>query len=157
MIHCDQRGALMTELEVFVESILPRVEAADTALHNGDASKRAVMWSHDDPVTLFGAAFTASGWSEVGSTFDLLASRFSNCASWEFELLAAGASGDLAYTVGIERTTASVAGAPATPYALRVTTIFRREDGEWKIVHRHGDPYDAAAEDVTSRIARSDK
>jgi ketosteroid isomerase-like protein len=23
---------------------------------------------------------------------------------------------------------------------LRVTTIFRREDGEWRVVHRHGDP-----------------
>jgi len=147
----------MTEFEAFVESILPRLAAADTALHNGDASRRAAMWSHDDPVTLFGAAFTASGWSAVGSTFDLLASRFSNCASWDFELLAAGASGDLAYTAGIERTTASVAGAPPTSYALRVTTIFRREDGEWKVVHRHGDPYDAAAGDLASRLARADE
>jgi hypothetical protein len=24
--------------------------------------------------------------------------------------------------------------------AVRVTTIFRPEDGEWKVVHRHGDP-----------------
>ena len=47
---------------------------------------------------------------------------------------------DLAYIVGIEHTTASVRGAPAVPYSLRVTTIFRREGGEWKVVHRHGDP-----------------
>jgi ketosteroid isomerase-like protein len=146
----------MTDLDAFVEEMLPRLEAADTALHNGDASKRAAMWSHVDPVTLFGAAFTASGWSAIGSTFDLLASRFSNCTSWDFELLASGASGDLAYTVGIERTTASVAGAPPTAYALRVTTIFRREDGAWKVVHRHGDPYDDAAGDLVSRLASPD-
>lgn len=69
-----------------------------------------------------------------------LAERFSNCESFEYEVIAAGASGDLAYIVGIEHTTASVWGAPPEPYALRVTTIFRREDGEWKVVHRHGDP-----------------
>jgi ketosteroid isomerase-like protein len=25
------------------------------------------------------------------------------------------------------------------PYMLRVTTVFRREDGEWRVAHRHGD------------------
>ncbi len=145
----------MTDLDDFLASTLPRLEAAETALHNGDASQRMAMWSRNDPVTLFGAAFAGCGWAEVGPTFDFLASRFSNCTSWEFELAGAGVSGDLAYIVGIERTTASVAGAPATPYSLRVTTIFRREDGEWKIVHRHGDPHDASAGQLASRVRQS--
>ena len=51
----------------------------------------------------------------------------------------AGVSGDLAYTVGFEHTSVSVDGVPVEPYTLRVTHIYRREDGEWKIVHRHGD------------------
>ena len=51
---------------------------------------------------------------------------------------AAGVSGDLAYTVGYEHTTASVNGTPSS-YILRVTHVYRRENGEWKVVHRHGD------------------
>jgi ketosteroid isomerase-like protein len=36
------------------------------------------------------------------------------------------------------------------PYTLRVTTILRREDGQWRVVHRHGDPPpdSASARDV---------
>ena len=64
----------------------------------------------------------------------------SNCESFEYEVVAAGVSGDLAYMAGIEHTTASVGGGAPARYSLRVTTILRREDGEWKVVHRHGDP-----------------
>jgi ketosteroid isomerase-like protein len=145
----------MTELDTFLESTLPRLKAADTALHNGDATQRIAMWSHTDPVTLFGAALSADGWAEIRPIFDALGSRFSDCASFEFEIQAAGVSGDLAYLVGIEHTTASVAGAPAAPYSLRVTTVLRREDGEWKIVHRHGDPYDPAAGELAARLQQS--
>jgi ketosteroid isomerase-like protein len=57
---------------------------------------------------------------------------------YSFEVLAAGVSGDLAYTIGFEHKTVSIDGRPTT-YTLRVTHVYRREDGEWKIVHRHGD------------------
>jgi ketosteroid isomerase-like protein len=33
-----------------------------------------------------------------------------------------------------------VGGATPEAYELRVTEVFRREDGEWKVVHRHADP-----------------
>ncbi len=79
------------------------------------------MWSHNDPVTLFGAVATKSGWGEIGPTFDWLASNFSNCESFEYEVVAAGVSGDLGYIAGIEHTTASVGGAPPATYSLRVT------------------------------------
>lgn len=135
----------MTETEEFLASMLPRLRAADTALHDGDAGLRKTLWSTTDPVTLFGAAMMTSGWPQIEATFDWLASRFSDCASFEIEVVAAGASGDLAYLVAIEHTTAAIGGAAPTPYALRVTTIFRREAGEWKIVHRHADPLPESA------------
>jgi ketosteroid isomerase-like protein len=71
--------------------------------------------------------------------FDWLESQFSN-GTYEYEVLAAGASGDLGYIVGVEHSSASIGGAEPEAYELRVTTICRREDGEWKVVHRHADP-----------------
>jgi ketosteroid isomerase-like protein len=105
-----------------------------------DATLRMEMWSQRDPVTLFGAKVPLnSGWDEVSRTFGWLASTFSDNTAYEFELLAAGVSGDLAYTVAFEHTSVSINGVPAEPYTLRVTHVYRREEGEWKIVHRHGD------------------
>lgn len=142
----------MNDRDVFLDAMLPRLEAADKALHNGDASARAVLWSRKEPVTLFGAAVTTIGWEKVSATFDWLASRFSNCTAFAYDVLAAGVSGDLAYIVGVEHTTAAIGDDPPAEYALRVTTIFRREGGEWRIIHRHGDPYDRSSADVALRL-----
>ena len=130
----------MSETEEFLASVLPRLKVADSALHNGDAARRKAMWSTAEPVTLFGAAMMTTGWPEIEVTFDRLATRFSDCTAFDIEVVAAGASGDLAYLVAYEHTTAAIGGEPPAPYVLRVTTIFRREAGEWKVVHRHADP-----------------
>ena len=139
----------MSEVKDFLAAAMPHLEESDTQLHDGNAGPRIAFWSHREPVTLFGAAATKNGWSEIQPVFEWLASSFSNCQSFKYDVLAAGASGDLAYVVGIERTTASIRGEPPVQYSLRVTTIFRREDGEWRVVHRHGDPM----EDTESRLA----
>jgi ketosteroid isomerase-like protein len=129
----------MTETEEFLAATMPRLTEAETALHNGDPAGRIAMWSRTDPLTVFGAALSASGWAGVGPMFDKLGTTFTGCESYRNEIVAAGASGDLAYIVALEHTTASVHGAPAQPFVLRATTVFRREDGEWKVVHRHAD------------------
>ena len=102
------------------------------------------MWSTKDPVTLFGAGMSGRGWDKVSGTFRSIASRWSDGPDQRVEILAAGVSGDLAYTVELEHTSVSVDGVPAEPYTLRITQVYRREDGEWKVVHRHGDqiPFD---------------
>ena len=60
------------------------------------------------------------------------------CTSYSLELQAFDFVGDMAYTAGLEHTSASVDGQPRT-YTLRATQVYRREDGEWKVAHRHGD------------------
>jgi ketosteroid isomerase-like protein len=82
----------------------------------------------------------ASGQAPLSASYACSRERFSTCTTFRFELVAAGVSGDLAYTVGYEHTAVSIDGVPAEPYMLRVTHVYRRENGEWKIVHRHADP-----------------
>ena len=60
------------EREVFLAATLPRLEAADTALHGGDPGPRIAMWSRRDPVTLFGAALSGTGWEQIGAVFERL-------------------------------------------------------------------------------------
>ncbi len=125
--------------EEFLTSMLPRLTAADTALHNGDAAPRKALWARTDPVTLFGAAMMTTGWPAIEAIFDWLAARFADCTSFEIEVVAAGASGDLAYLVALEHTTASLGGDPPASYSLRVTTVCRREAEGWQVIHRHAD------------------
>jgi ketosteroid isomerase-like protein len=130
----------MAEVDDFMGAVLPTLRETEIAFHNGDAGPRSIIWSHADPVTLFGAHLTRRGWTQLGPAFEFLASRFSDCQSYEFEVVAAGASGDLAYVVAYEHSTLSIGGAPPEAYVLRVTLVFRRENGEWRQAHRHADP-----------------
>lgn len=58
-----------------------------------------------------------------------------------YERISEYATADLAYIVEIEREQAKLRTADEiTPFSLRATTIFRREDGNWRIAHRHADP-----------------
>jgi ketosteroid isomerase-like protein len=141
----------VSEAEDFLAVVLPRLEKVDTAFHNGDAGPRFALWSHNDPVTLLGASLSGIGWGEIGPAFELLASQFSDAKSFEIEVIAADAKGDLGYLVAIEHSRVSIRDT-ARNYALRVTTILRRENGEWKVVHRHADPVpdDEPSEDQPS-------
>jgi ketosteroid isomerase-like protein len=113
---------------------------AERALHDGDPEPRIALWSQRDPVTLLGAWVPArSGWAELEPVFRALADQFSDVTDYRMELIACEAIGDMGYTVALEQGTLKINGEPAQ-VKLRATHVWRREDGEWKIVHRHGDP-----------------
>lgn len=128
----------MTEQDDFLSWVGSRLKDAEIAIHNGDAAPRFAIWSTKDPVTVFGAWRSGTGQEEVGDIFRRLEDSFSDCTSYSHEVIAAGVDGDMAYTVGYEHTQASVNGEPRK-YTLRVTQVYRREDGEWKVAHRHAD------------------
>jgi ketosteroid isomerase-like protein len=128
----------MSDRDDFLEWVRTRLYDAEVALHNGDIAPRLAIWSTKEPVTVLGASKSSTNYQETNDVFIALEQTFSDCASYSFELIAADVVGDMAYTVGYEHTQASVNGEPRT-YALRATQVYRREDGEWKVAHRHAD------------------
>jgi len=128
----------MGEREDFLDWFNTTWRAAEVALHNGDAAPRFRTWSEREPVTLFGAWFNAQSPEAAREIFLKLARGFSDMTSSSIQLISAEVSGNLAYTVHREITSLSVDGEPRS-YTLRVTQIYRQEDGEWRVVHRHGD------------------
>ena len=69
------------------------------------------------------------------------ASQFRDGEIVGYEVVERYVTPELAYVVRLERARAKVGGSEdIAPIALRVTMIFRPENGTWKIVHRHADP-----------------
>lgn len=114
---------------------------ADRALLNGDASPTLQLFSHRDDATLLGAAGGCTvGGTEAAERLRWVASQ-SRGGTTAYEHLAIGVTDDMAYTVSIQRGDQLFAGADTSMQsALRVTEIYRREEGVWKLVHRHADP-----------------
>jgi ketosteroid isomerase-like protein len=125
------------------EAFLSQFEDGTSGFINGDNTLWLENASKRDAVTIMGAwgAFE-KGWSEVKPRYDWAAARFvESGAEVEVEYISSVVSGDMAYTVAIERSKALIVGQdkPA-PLALRVTHIYMKEDGVWKLMHRHADP-----------------
>jgi ketosteroid isomerase-like protein len=108
----------------------------------GNPEPLKALYSHQAYVTIanpFGPAVL--GWEQVAPTMERAASIYRDGEIVGFENLAKHATRDLAYIVEVERYRAKVAGRDEiAPFALRVTSVLRPEDGTWKVVHRHADP-----------------
>ena len=79
------------------------------------------------------------GAAEVGIRYEVDVRAFSAGSHTHLEILDSGASGDLAYWTGIQTFEGTVGDKPTT-MNIRLTELYRREDGQWKLFHRHADP-----------------
>ena len=120
---------------------LDRADAAQRALQNGEADAYKALWHHGEDVTLSGGfgGTIERGWPAISSRLDWVASQFSK-GSNTIERVASGWSGDLGYVVQAEHITFQVPGQTAlTTRDYRVTMLFRRVGGQWRIIHRQAD------------------
>ena len=132
----------MTPVDELSEIMDKAVDALANGLVAGNPEPFKALWSHDPDVTVLGGfGGYALGWDEVSKNADFAASRFHGARSFGVKKLAHSASGDLGYAVWIEQGEVRVEGRDDfVPIVIRVTHVFRRQDGAWKIIHRHGDP-----------------
>ncbi|HMG26156.1 MAG TPA: nuclear transport factor 2 family protein [Acidimicrobiia bacterium] len=107
----------------------------------GDPEPKKKLYSRRDDATLANPLGPpARGWRQIEQTLEHASSILHDGELLGFDRISEGASGDLAYIVEIERYRVRAGDAEQVgPSTLRVTTVFRREDGEWKIAHRHAD------------------
>lgn len=126
-----------------LRAFLRQFERAHDRFINGDARQWRQIASRAPDATIMGGwgGFERGG-RQVAGRYDWAASRFRESgARTRVEYLSAEVSGDLAYTVSIERSRVRLADADTTAtLALRATHVFRRENGAWRLVHRHADP-----------------
>ena len=123
------------------EAAMSQLSAAQRDFAGGDASGTKRLYSHREDVTVFGGfGGFERGWAEVGPRLEWAASQFSR-GSYSQEQLSATVGTDVACLVSLERWSyANPHNFADTLVELRVTQLFRREDGEWRLVHRHADP-----------------
>ena len=125
-----------------VDELIEQFHLASDEFLKGNPEPVNKLWSRRDDVTLanpFGPA--VRGWDEVAKVTEHAASQVRDGQLVSVEIVAKHVTSELAYVVEIERPKAKVGGSKdITPFALRVTMIFRPEEGTWSIVHRHADP-----------------
>ncbi len=129
-----------------VDQLIEQFHLASGEFLKGNPKPTQELFSHREDVTLanpFGPA--VRGWDEVAKVSEHAASQVRDGEFVSAEIIEKNVTPELAYVVEIEQAKAKIGGSEdITPFALRVTMIFRPEDGEWKIVHRHADPITTA-------------
>jgi ketosteroid isomerase-like protein len=115
-----------------------RFYAALNRMLNGDAGALSEVWSHEsDVTTMHPIGGRQVGWEQVRPVWEQVAHICSRGqVRLDDQLLRIG--GDLADEVGTERGQGTMAGQTLT-FEHRVTNVYRREAGGWKIVHHHTD------------------
>ena len=116
-----------------------RLYAALNRMANGDGGALAEVWSHSASVTaMHPIGGREVGWGAVGASFEAVGRKAAN-GKIELKDQLIRTAGDMAYELGIEHGHLKLAGHPVT-IEHRVTNIYMREAGAWKVVHHHADP-----------------
>jgi ketosteroid isomerase-like protein len=143
------------ELAASVQAAIDRLHAAMAKVANGDVSAIKALYSHTaDATSFYGWGGYEKGWDNVARRWDWAGSQFKG-GRVRYENVSTVIAPELFYVTEIEtyadQSMANVEG--KTGWSNRVTHIFRREAGEWRLVHRHGNRLEAQFE-PSARLSR---
>jgi ketosteroid isomerase-like protein len=112
--------------------------AALNKMVKGSAQSLSDIWSHNSEVTtMHPIGGRQVGWKDVWATWDQTAQVASE-GHVELRDQLIRVVGDMAYEIGVEKAGITIAGQKVTDQ-VRVTNIYQKEGGKWKIVHHHSD------------------
>jgi ketosteroid isomerase-like protein len=134
------KSAAQSEFDDFMD----RCHEALAQQTKGHSQPFLTLWSHTPDVTVMAAVGGyQTGFEDVSGLLHHV-SKSLDWDTWSAENLATGVAGDVAFTVELERMTRTVNG-QEEEMTLRATQVYRRIDGDWMVIHRHGDlltPYE---------------
>jgi len=129
-----------------------RFYAALNSMLKGDAGPMVDtdVWSHaSDVSTMHPIGDREVGWDHVEGTWRQVAS-LSSGGQVAIKDPVVRVTGDLAYETCTEAGEATLAG-QSVSFGHRVTNVYRRESGTWKLVHHHTDK-SPGMEEIVSRL-----
>jgi len=138
-----------------VTATIARLHAAMAKVANGDVSEIKALYSHsDDATSFYGWGGYEKGWQAVSQRWDWAGAQFKG-GTVRYENVSTVFTAELFYVTDIEAfENQRVADtADITGWSNRVTHIFRREDGEWRLLHRHGNRLESQYQPST-RLAK---
>jgi len=129
-----------TVTDASVRAAIERLHRAMADVANGDVRAIKALYSHGpDATSFYGWGGYERGWDGVSRRWDWAGRQFKG-GRVSYQNVSTVVAGDMFFTTDIEtysdQRMAGVEG--VTGWTNRVTHIFRREGGEWRLVHRHG-------------------
>ena len=143
------------EIEASVEAAIARLHAAMAQVANGDVSAIKQLYSQTaDATSFYGWGGYEKGGAAVARRWDWAGSQFKG-GTVRYENVSTVATSEMFYVTDIETfENQRVAGVDGvTGWSNRVTHIFRREAGEWRLLHRHGNRLEAQHE-AAAKLAK---
>lgn len=116
-------------------------EKAAEAYVRGDGTKVDSMVPHSGTASFHSPlGDTVTGGAAVAKRYLKDAAAFHDNGATRFEVLQKGASGDIGFWTGFQIASVQIGEMPKPiEMRIRVTEVFRRIDGDWRMIHRHAD------------------
>jgi len=133
------------DLQAFIDDLHERVKGHAT---RKETDAFLELWSHGPDASIMAAVGGYRiGFDEVSRLLHWVSRTLPSFDTYEFETLTAHADDELATSVELEHLTNEGEDQHTT---LRTTHIYRREDGAWKLLHRHAEALTPVDESQTS-------
>ncbi len=142
---------MTSSFDTCIREAIAKLHAAMARVAMGDVSAIKALYSHTaDATSFYGWGGYEKGWDGVSKRWDWAGGQFQG-GEVSYQNITTVVAGDMFYITDIETyANQRMAGVDGlTGWTNRVTHIFRRENGEWRLLHRHGNRLESQYEPAT--------